>query len=370
MENAMTTDIIPPSEIQSELTRIWEGLEGTNKMRASLFNLIFFTKKKERAGYIRDISHKVIEKFPSRIIFITADTETDQDYLNTRVSVVPSSKGEVDIACDFIQIDVAGKHRERIPFLILPHLLPDLPIYAIWAEDPSEETPLFTLLQKISNRLIFDSEAITDLSQFSNTLLQFKEQKNCDIADLNWGRMESWRELLASTFYTMPRLNQLRNATKIQILYNATTSEVYCYPQIQSIYLQGWLASQLGWELEKMESEKGTISYLYRRERGKVEVTLYPEMQKNIKSGNILSVDIETGGQEHFSFGRNLEMPHHVSMRFSTLEKCRIPLKYILAKDESGHSLVKEITHNGTSTHFTNLLHKIQGRKEYSSCEY
>lgn len=84
----MTTEIIPPSQIQSELTRIWDSLEGTNKMRASLFNLIFFTKKKTRSQYIRDISQKVIEKFPSRVIFITADPDAGEDYLHTRVSVL------------------------------------------------------------------------------------------------------------------------------------------------------------------------------------------------------------------------------------------------------------------------------------------
>ena len=41
----MTLQIVSPSEINAELNKIWESLEGSNKMRASLFNLIFFTKK-------------------------------------------------------------------------------------------------------------------------------------------------------------------------------------------------------------------------------------------------------------------------------------------------------------------------------------
>lgn len=366
----MTAGIIPPSAIQSELTRIWDSLEGTNKMRASLFNLVFFTKKRMRSQYIRDISQKVIEKFPSRVIFITADPESDEDYLNTRVSVLSSSTGDVDIACDFIQIDVAGKHRERVPFVILPHLLTDLPIYSIWAEDPGDQTPLFTLLQKISTRIIFDSEAVVNLSDFAKHLLDFDASPHCDIADLNWARMESWRELLTSTFYTDERLAKLRKTSKIQLLYNAEESPFYCHTQIQSIYLQGWLATQLGWNLKKMESEKGKVTYFYTRVGGEVEVTLYPEKQENLKAGTIISIDIETENKDHFSFGRELETPHHVCMRFSTLEKCDMPLKYIFAKDESGQSLVKEICHKGTSKHYINLLEQIKDRKEFSSCEY
>jgi len=366
----MPTDIIAPSEIQSELSRIWDSLEGTNKMRASLFNLIFFTKKKARAEYIRAISHKVIEKFPSRVIFITEDTESSDAYLNTQVSVLPSSSGEFDIACDFIQFDVAGNYLERIPFVILPHILPDLPIYVIWAEDPATPTSLFTQLQKLADRIIFDSECTTNLCEFAKHLINFDTKLHCDIADLNWGRMESWRDLLASTFYSTERLNQLQKSTKIQILYNAQETEFYCHTQIQSIYLQGWLATQLGWKFNTMQAEKGKMTFLYERKGGPVEVTLYPEWYQNIKAGTILSVDLETEDQNHFSFGRNLELPHHVSMRFSTLEKCDMPLKYIFAKDESGQSLVKEICHKGTSKHFLNLVKVIQDRKEFSVCEY
>ncbi|NGX59784.1 MAG: hypothetical protein KR126chlam3_00941 [Chlamydiae bacterium] len=364
----MTTDIIPPSEIQSELSRIWDSLEGANKMRASLFNLIFFTKKKARAQYIREVSQKVIEKFPSRVIFITADTEGD--YLNTRVSVLPSSKGEYDISCDFIQIDVAGGHQERVPFVILPHLLPDLPVYVIWGENPEEETALFTQLEKLATRFIFDSESITDLSAFAKQLIDLNQQPHLDVADLNWARMESWRDLLASTFYRPERLEKLRKSSKIQILYNAQETPFTCHTQIQAIYLQGWLSTQLGWKLTKLTNDKGKYTFEYSRDGGKVEILLYPEWYEHLKAGDILSVDLETEDQNHFSFGRNLDLPHHVSMRFSTLEKCDMPLKYIFAKDESGQALVKEIIHRGTSQHFLNLLERIQTRKEFSICEY
>ncbi len=57
----------------------------------------------------------------------------------------------------------------------------------------------------------------------------------------------------------------------------------------------------------------------------------------------------------------DLETPHRVHMRFSTLEKCDIPLLYLFPKDEAGQSLVKEICHRGTSSHYIHLLQQIQG---------
>ena len=44
-----------PAQIEAELTRIWETLEGTSKMRASLFNLIFYVPSNQRAEYYRKL---------------------------------------------------------------------------------------------------------------------------------------------------------------------------------------------------------------------------------------------------------------------------------------------------------------------------
>lgn len=356
----MAADIIPPSEIQSELTRIWESLEGTNKTLASSFNLIFFTKNRARAEYIEKIAQSVIEKFPSRIILIAADPESNEDYLNTRVSVLISSKGDSDIACDFIEIDVAGKLQERVPFVILPHIIPDLPIYVIWAEDPSEPSPLFTELQKLATRMIFDSEGTDNLPLFAKSLLNLEQTYRFQIADLTWARCENWRKLLASTFYSPDRLNALKQCSNIQIRYNSKESPYTRHSQSQALYVQGWLATQLEWRLEKKEMKNGEIRLSYKREGGKVDVTLCPEASQNLKPGSLLSIELETANKSRFSFVRDLNIPYRVDMRFSTLEKCDIPLQFLFPKDESGQSLVREICHKGTSAHYLALLNQIK----------
>lgn len=342
------------SAIDAELSRIWDSLEGSNKIRASLFNLIFFTKKSARENYIRTIAQRVIEKFPSRVIFITALPESKSDQLTTRASVVPI--GEEGTACDFIEIEVPEQLLERAAFVILPHIVTDLPIYVIWGEEPSDG-PLFSELKQLADRMIFDSEGTSNLSRFAKSLLSFE----CDVADLNWARTENWRKLLASTFYAEERLSALRDSSNIQIVYKQTP--------IQSLYLQGWMATQLDWKLKTLKQEKGKFTLSYEKQKGAVEVILFSEDSKTLPDGSILSVDLHTSDQEHFSFGRDLQTPHLVHMRFSTLEKCDIPLQYRFAKEESGASLVKEICHKGTSTHFLHLLQQIKNHKEYSFSE-
>lgn len=360
----MAADIIAPSEIQSELARIWDSLEGTGKMRASLFNLVFYTRKKGRAHYMKSISEKVIQKFPSRVIFISEDPDGG-NYINTRVSVLASGAGESEIACDTIQIEAGGSYASRIPFIILPHLLPDLPVYCISGEAPDLSSPLFNQMKKIASRFIFDSEGTSDLSGFATSLLGIQNEYGAAVSDLNWARTESWRALISATFYSEERLAQLKKATKIHILYNSYETEHYHHALVPSLYLQGWISAQLGWKLLSLTQTERGIEITYERPGGKVSLFLVPEERETIKTGAILTLDVETEDQNHFSFGRNLATPHLVSMRISTLKKCDVPLQYVFSKDELGQSLVKEICHKGTSKHFLNLLRSLQGRKEY-----
>ncbi|HAB99095.1 MAG TPA: hypothetical protein DCE71_04665 [Parachlamydiales bacterium] len=107
--------IVSPDQIEKQLQSIWEALVKENKMRASLFNLIVYTHLSARTDYFRSIVQKVIEKFPCRILFISFDPDTSQSYLKTAVSVVTPSQGETTIACDNIDIGVAGSEIEKVP---------------------------------------------------------------------------------------------------------------------------------------------------------------------------------------------------------------------------------------------------------------
>lgn len=328
---------IAPAQIQSELLRLWDAQKAINKNRASLFNLIFFAKKNARIEYVHSLVHKVIDKFPSRVLFIT---QTDQgNDLTTRVSVIPGSSPEADFACDLIEIEASGSSLERIPFLLLPHLVPDLPIITIWADEPAPGNPLFEQLIALSGRMIFDSGVAKDLPKFAKALLAVN--KKCSIADLTWARFENWRKLLSATFYTPERLEQLYRTNKLHIFYNSESKPVLEKADLQALFLQKWLEAELRWKA------------------GSVEVVLTPESQPQLTPGSILSLDLSTSDNCHFSFGRDLHFPNQICMRFSTLVRCDIPLKYIFPKTETGRALVKEIGHQGTSPHFLHLLESL-----------
>jgi hypothetical protein len=370
METPLTdVTYVAPADIQKELNRIWDELEGKGKMRAFLFNLIIYTQKNRRDTYLQTIAQKVIEQFPSRVIFISVDPESKEDYLKPSVSVLHVGKGDNAIACDLIHIDVAGKAKlERIPFVILPHLLSDVPVYLVWEEDPSFENPIFHQFESYATRIIFDSESSASLQHFAKALLRIHERSNIDIADLNWGRMENWRSLFSAHFLSQVKLDCLKSAKDITINYNALETASYCHTKIQAIYLQAWLACQLNWQFKDTRKEKDNFIFTYISDNREITVTLVPNNFPKLASGIIIFLDITTVNNFHFTFARNSVVPNHIDINVAGPQVCELPSHYIFAKSESGQSLVKEISRRGTSDHYLKVLKLIQGIEALSTC--
>lgn len=364
----LTTQEVAPADIQTTLNKIWESYETTNVTRASLFNLIFYCKTNSRTPYVQKLAQKVIEKFPSRIIFIAVDKQSHDDHLKTQVSILSSSRGEFDVACDYIQIEASGLSIKRVPFVVLPHILPDLPIYLAWAEDPSHNDPLFDQLNIFASRLICDSETTDNLPHFCKSLVKKHENEHIDIADLNWARIESWRDLLSMAFYSEENLERIQHTQSIALTFNAQESQFFCHTRIQSIYLQAWIACQLNWKFNNTRVEKGGMILNYESKYNPIEVTLTPIMNPKLPPGLILNLDIRSLDGHRYSFSRDLEQIHRITLNSFNAQQSDVSATYILQKAESGHSLVKEVTHRGTSKHFLKVLNLLKNMEDGAIC--
>ncbi len=361
--------IVSPDQIEKQLQSIWEALVKENKMRASLFNLIVYTHLSARTDYFRSIVQKVIEKFPCRILFISFDPDTSQSYLKTAVSVVTPSQAETTIACDNIDIGVAGSEIEKVPFLLLPHILPDLPVYLLWAEDPSHNNPLFQPLLNMARRVIFDSEAADNLLSFSQTVLDLHRVQKIEIADLNWARTEGWRDLLASTFDSDERIAQLKSLNALSISYNARETEFFCHLKIQSIYLLTWLSSQLGWTFLHSKALENKVFFTFQLpDQSCPEFSIQSERWEKLGPGTIISVNLSSKDEHVYTCARIPEQYHHVTIQISTPHQCDLPYQFVLGQTATGQSLVKEICTKGTSSHYLKMLEKLQGIDKDKLC--
>lgn len=108
------------TDIEAELSRIWNSLEGSQKTWASLFNIVFFTTSKLKDDTAKKILSLISKKFPCRSIFIFEDEASQKEYLKVNVTSEAIGEGDLSVVCDHISIEVAGQKREEVPFLILP----------------------------------------------------------------------------------------------------------------------------------------------------------------------------------------------------------------------------------------------------------
>lgn len=360
--------VVKTSEIQTALNRLWEKLEGSNKMRACLFNLIFYTEVGPRQDYIRKIAHKVIEKFPSRVILISSNQKATQDSLTAKIAVLTAATGESSVACDLIELDVSGKDRARVPFVVLPLILPDLPVFFLWGENPSLSDTILNELGKFSTRLIFDSETACSLPQFGKALLKRHQVAGSDVADLNWARTESWRDVLSSTFCTQKELDILNKVREIKISFNAASSTFFCHTNIQALYLQSWLAGQLGWRFVKVEKQDKTLLFTYERDKKSLLISVSPTEQAKLAPGMICSLELTTENTCQYHFAIEPDQAHKITRTFSTSELCELPCEFLFPRGDKGQSLVKEICHRGMSAHYLRVLEEISKIDEALLC--
>lgn len=351
--------IVEPSKIETQLNLVWDLLRGKGKTRACLFNLVIYTEKNSRVDYLYKIAQKLIERFPSRILFVTIDASLPPNSLKTSVSAIASESLQNSVACDLINIVLSPDNKERASFMLLPHLLTDLPTYLLWGDDPTKKDPLSSPIEKLATRVIFDSECTEDLCDFARAALFHKTTFCSDIADLNWARTEGWRQLFAETFKSPDQLASLHRTNSIEILYNQHPTPFFCHTKIQALYLQGWIANQMHWSFADAIKMEDSTQIVYQKPQGTIKVVLKDCSEKDLPPGGVVQVILKTELEEEYKFERSKASPHIIDIKYSNPKFCRIGFQFILEKYESGITLVKEIFHKGTSAHYLSLLNKL-----------
>jgi len=346
------------SDIEEALDDLWECQEGTAKIRACLFNLIVYCQERTTIDYMRAVVQKVIARFPCRIIFIEGDTTADEEYLRTNVAAAITGKGDTQIACDSITIEAAGANLARVPFLILPHIVPDLPVYLVWGQDPTTDNAILPHLERYATRLIFDSETTTDLQKFSTRLLQRLHSGTRDIIDMNWARISGWRAGVAHIFSSPDKILQLASTKAMTVTFNSCATDYFQHNDFQALYLQAWIAAQLNWKVVGCKHVELERIITYTNGLQETTVTITPVCDKELPPGNLIAIDITTHDKYHYAIKRCKAM-RSVCVEESSPKQCALPVTIPLSSLERDLHFMKEIFYEPTSAHYRKMLEQI-----------
>lgn len=329
--------------------------ENNKSSKACLFTLVIYAYEERRVNYLQELVETILDKFPCRIIFIKANSSIDESYFRVMVSNVNSGQSTSAVTCDQIIIETSYDQIFRVPFVIIPHIVPDLPLYLLWGHNPFEDKQIFPHLKPYATRVIFDSECADSIMNFCKEMEHNLATLHMDIMDISWALTSNWRDLLIQLFDTPDKVEDLTAIKSIIINYNAHTTDTTHHPEIRPLYLQAWLACCLGWKFSEMEYFDTSPVYTYVGNVHPSIVALCPSVHKDLPSGAITGIDIETTNGTSYVLSRN-ESLSQVLVHISTKEACQLPFTLPLPNVHRGLTFMREIFFNTLGDRYKGML--------------
>jgi glucose-6-phosphate dehydrogenase assembly protein OpcA len=303
---------VDASKVERELTAMWAEMsapEGEGQhagvVRACVLNLIVYAANGEERAEADDLLETVVERHPCRAILIAAERESKEArldaYASTRCQI--STRGSKRICGEQITIEAAGAAVENVSTAVAPLLVPDVPVFLWWKDIPHEEDKLFDRLSAMADRVVIDSASFDrpheDLLRLAEVL---STGGDLHLSDLNWGRLTSWRSLVASFWDVSDYRDSLAHVERVQIEYDPP-DRAHESVAPKALLALGWIVSCLGWDVTEdgHTLEGGGARFSLRDKEGReVEALLSATDDVAGRDGWITSLTISTHAGDEF----------------------------------------------------------------------
>lgn len=344
-------------DIDGELKKLWDEQKHEKKIKACLFTLILYTKEVVRGDYLREINRSIIQEFPCRIISIMELGKDKKNILTTEVLQHTSLEGGTLIASDHISITASRDYLDRISFIVLPEIVPDLPVYSIWGAEVTKHLPLLGELEKASTKVIFDAESSPSLSAYSEALYARIGHVPCQIVDIHWALLAGWRECLFQAFSREEGLRFLESVNSLKITFNDVEAKTLPARDTLSWYLLAWLAARMRWNLASSDIKKREVGY--RSKAGSVAVRIIPEKNSKFHSSSILSIELSNAAGDSYIFRRHPDLDK-VVIHVTRKNTCELPFIFPFPDFARGSNFMRELFFQAESDHYKKTLERLK----------
>lgn len=260
MEEAVM-DIRDPAGIERELERRVLAASGTGT-RASLCNLVI-VHRREEPGPVESALEGMLGKRPARIVRVErGNAGPSRVFVSARCSA-----GIPDRAVCFEEIVIQDGEDGlgRDPGYWTPLLIRHLPVYLWWLEETGPLAGDAARLQEVADRLLVDTafrEERGEEPRAALARLAALAGSSPELSDFSWQRVLPLRRWTARLFDPPENRARLEKIEGVS-LNGGRRSE--------ALLLFLWLASRLGWRLERPEGvpmpEEGSDRFLDRSEQ-------------------------------------------------------------------------------------------------------
>lgn len=319
---------IDAAKLEKELASMWGAPPGGGEdsasagvTRACVMNFIVYAASQDDRAEVDSLLDEVTERHPCRALVIMADREAAEPKLEAFVSTrcQMSGRGSKKICGEQITIEAAGGAVvDSAATAVAPLLVPDVPVFLWWKDIPHYDDKLFNRLSKIADRVVIDSSSFDNPHYDLKRLAGILEERSgsLNLSDLNWGRLTSWRSLVASFWDVADYRASLEKIESVRVEYDPpdrAPGEI----APKALLAVGWLATCLGWEIEGTDStgEADERNFTLRAGGRTLEVSLRPTEDAAGRDGMITSLTIRAEGGDEFHVALR---PHEFKLETGT----------------------------------------------------
>ncbi|HEY0100756.1 MAG TPA: glucose-6-phosphate dehydrogenase assembly protein OpcA [Pyrinomonadaceae bacterium] len=241
--------------LEKELAASWQNEAGAGESgvtRVCVLNLIVYATPADDRAKIDAVLNEVTAHTPSRALVLIADRVSTEARLEASVSALcqQESRGGAKRVCgEQVVIEASGAQIETTASAIEPLVVPDVPVFLWWKDIPHEEDKLFNRLVELSDRVVIDSLVFDEPHEDLKRLAQLIRERRqyLLLSDVNWGRLTSWRNLIAGFWDVADYRAHLDALDHVLIEFDPpdnSSGEIAA----QALLVLGWLASRLKWQ--------------------------------------------------------------------------------------------------------------------------
>jgi len=307
---------VDATKLERDLSKMWAEAstakdgQAAGVVRACVLNLVVYASGDEERAEVDKLLEDVTKRNPCRAIVLVADRDAPEAKLaasaSTRCQLSP--RGVNQICGEQITIEAGGSVVESAATAVSPLLVPDVPVFLWWKDIPHYDDKLFNDLSAMADRVVIDSASFDHPHDDLLRLAQILKTGRLRLSDLNWGRLTSWRSLVASFWDVADYRASLSEIESVRIEYDPPdVSRGEIAPK--ALVALGWIASCLGWEVEAEGSSiEGAEARFKMRGGGReIEAAVVAGDDVAGRDGMITSLTIKTTRGDEFYVELRLE---------------------------------------------------------------
>ena len=298
--------------VEHELTGLWKAAaaegEGGPGVRACVLNLIAYADGEDIGARIKEVVSQVSVRHPNRSIIIVGRPQAPSG-LSAAISAhcqVPPSGGK-QVCSEQVILSASGSAVDEVHGTVLPLLVSDLPVFLWWHDEPPLEGHLFRELLESCDRLLIDSAdfAADRAAETLAGLRNVTSEEDVSLSDLNWSRLNHWRELIAQFFDGAPGRPYLERLDRVRVAIASIHGPDTDFTE--GLLVVGWLASRLDWQMLEpaRAAAEGGMSLALRGPAGPIGVELKPDHRR--AGEGLHSVSLQAGSEATFSVARKVD---------------------------------------------------------------